>query len=369
MTADNSLHSVMKEGYFNVHANSSNSAGVALRNVYHVPGLKKNLASMSQLTDSGKYVLFGPDDVQILDHVKHVDADVLFTGKRKNSLYVLSASEAYVRKTSQNTSSYIWHARLGHINYQLLQQISTKNLLDGVPFIKNISTHVVCSGCQYGKSHRLPFPRSINRASTLFQLVHSDLMEPTKTTSYSGFTYMMILVDDFSRFTWVYFLNHKSEALSTFIHFKEHVEKEFGLNIKCLRTDNGGEYMSDAFFTYCEEHGIQRQMTCPDTPQQNGVAERKLAQYLAAVCLSWLHEKHLPRELWAEAMQCACHVINRLPSWLGTEASPFEVVYSTKPNVSYFQVFGSHCYVHVPRGSRTKLDPKARKCVFVGYDS
>ena len=98
------------------------------------------------------------------------------------------------------------------------------------------------------------------------------------------------------------------------------------------------------------------------------MTERKL-EHLAAVCLSWLHEKRLPRELWAEAMQCVCHVINRLPSWPGKEASRFELVYLTKPNVSYFRVFGSLCYVHVPKGSRTKLDPKARKCVFVDYDS
>ena len=98
------------------------------------------------------------------------------------------------------------------------------------------------------------------------------------------------------------------------------------------------------------------------------MAEQKLG-HLAAVCLSWLHEKRLPRELWAEAMQGLCHVINQLPSCPRKEASPFELVYLTKPNVSYFRVFGSFCYVHVPKGSRTKLDPKARKYVFVGYDS
>lgn len=125
--------------------------------------------------------------------------------------------------------------------------------------------------------------------------------------------------------------------------------------------------MSDQFITYCKEEGIRRQLTCPNTPQQNGVAERKLA-HLAAVCLCWLHEKHLPREIWAEAMQCACDVVNRLPSWPGKEASPFELVYDDKPDVSLFRVFGSLCYVHVLKDNRTKLDPKAQKCVFIGYD-
>ena len=177
----------------------------------------------------------------------------------------------------------------------------------------------------------------------------------------------MVFVDDFSRFSWVYFLEHKSEAFSKFIQFKHDVEKEFKLKIKCLRTDNGGEFLSNDFMEYCKEHGIQRQLTCPETPQQNGVAERKLA-HLTSVCLSWMHARSLPRELWASAFQTACHVVNRLPPWPGTESSPFELIYHRKPNVSYFRIFGSICYVHVLKQNRTKLDPKAKKCIFVGYD-
>lgn len=95
----------------------------------------------------------------------------------------------------------------------------------------------------------------------------------------------MIMVDDFSRFTRVYFLQHKSGALSKFIQCKQDMEKEFGVPIKCLDTDNGRDYMSDQFQNYCREHGIQRQMTCPKTLQQNGVTERKLAHF-TSMCLS-----------------------------------------------------------------------------------
>ena len=140
MAADNSLHPVMKEGNFN---SSNDTKRVSLKDVYHVPSLKKNLASFSQITDNDKCVVFGPNNVQILIHLKHVAADVLFTGRKKNSLYVLSVSEAYIQKTSKNTSPSVWHARLGHISYQLLQQISTKNLLDGVPFFKDLNTNVI----------------------------------------------------------------------------------------------------------------------------------------------------------------------------------------------------------------------------------
>lgn len=219
VTADNSLYPVEKEGPF--EADILNNRGVSLKDVYHVAGLKKNLASVSQIIDAGRYVLFGPKNVQVLSKIKHIEADVLFTGRRKESLYVLFASDAYVEKTCQNESATLWHNRLGHVGYQLLQKISTKKLLDGVPLFKEIHHDVVCPGCQYGKSHRLPFPNSKNRASAVLQLVHSDLMGPTKTPSYSSFRYVMILVDDFSRFTWVYFLENKSEAFSKFVQFKE----------------------------------------------------------------------------------------------------------------------------------------------------
>ena len=116
---------------------------------------------------------------------------------------------------------------------------------------------MVCVDCQYGKSHRLPFQKSTNKASSALQLIHLDLLGPIRTPSYSDFQYAMIVVDDFSRYTWIYFLKHKSEVFSQFFQFKTRVEQEFGCNIKCMRTNNGGEYMFEEFLTYCEKHGLE----------------------------------------------------------------------------------------------------------------
>ncbi|KAA8532301.1 hypothetical protein F0562_032334 [Nyssa sinensis] len=182
VTAYNSLHPEVKEGNLNVKKDISIVGGISLKDVYHVPGLKKNLASVSQMADSGRYVLFGPDYVKIISNIKHFEVDVLFTGKRKDSLYVLSASDAYVEKTGQNASVTLWHARLGHVGYQLLQKISTKKLLDGVPLFKEIHQDVICPGCQYGKSHRFPFPNSKNRATAALQLADSAALLYKKTS-------------------------------------------------------------------------------------------------------------------------------------------------------------------------------------------
>ncbi|GJY14422.1 integrase [Tanacetum coccineum] len=246
-----------------------------------------------------KYVLFGPSDVKILDNVRNLAANVIVTGKKKGSLFVLSADEAYVKKTSQNDSAAIWHARLGHIGYQLLQQISSKRLLEGIPVLQHVREDVICQGCQFGKSHRLPCQKSVNRKSTMFELVHTDLMGSMKPSSYSGYCNGMVLVDDCSKYTWVKFLKEKkSEALKVFVDFKNNVEKD--------------------------NNGILRQMTCAGTPQQNGVSERKLA-HLTSMSRSWLHDKSIPLELWAEAIQCACYVTKRLPPWPGWKCMDPEI--------------------------------------------
>ncbi|XP_071711039.1 uncharacterized protein [Rutidosis leptorrhynchoides] len=124
-----------------------------LEDVYLVPQLTKNLVSVPQITESGKHVLFGPTDVKVIENVKEIVGDVLFTREKKGSLFVLSAGEAYVKKISQTDNGAIWHARLGHVGYQMLQNIFSHKLVDGIPQLKNVREEVICQGCQYGKSH------------------------------------------------------------------------------------------------------------------------------------------------------------------------------------------------------------------------
>ncbi|KAG7548326.1 Integrase catalytic core [Arabidopsis suecica] len=125
--------------------------------------------------------------------------------------------------------------------------------------------------------------------------------------------------------------------------------------------------MSKEFLSFCRDNGIKREFTCPHTPQQNGVAERKI-RHLSETCRSWLHGKDLPKALWAEGMRCAAYVINRMPLSPNNMKSPYEMVHGKKPTVKHLRIFGSVCYVHVFDSQRTKLEAKAKKCIFVGYD-
>ena len=142
------------------------------------------------------------------------------------------------------------------------------------------------------------------------KLIHTDICGPITPKSFSGKRYFISFIDDYSRKTWAYFLKGKSEAFEVFKKFKVMVEKETGRHIKAVRSDRGGKYTSTAFMEYCEEQGIRGFLTAPYTPQQNGVAKRKNRTILDMV-RSMLKSKRIPKEFWAEAVQCAIYVQNR----------------------------------------------------------
>ena len=134
---------------------------------------------------------------------------------------------------------------------------------------------------------------------------------------------MITFIDDYFRYVWIDFMKEKSEAFNKFQQFKEAVEKEVGRKVQCLRTDNEGEYTSAEFSQYLQDCKIRRQLTCPNTPRQNGVLERK-NRHLAETFRSMLHAKNVPPRFWVECMKTATHVTNRLPQARLEFVSPYE---------------------------------------------
>jgi hypothetical protein len=183
---------------------------------------------------------------------------------------------------------------------------------------------------------------------------------PVPVPSLGKSMYYVSFINDFSRNTWIYFLRKKSEVFDKFKEFKALVENQTEKKIKVLRTDNGngGEF--------CKKCGIARQKTTPYTPQQNGVAER-MNITLMEKARSMLSGVRLGQELWAEAVSTACYLVNRSPSSALDDTTPHEVWSGKKPSLQHLRVFGCDAYVHVPKETRSKLDNKAEKCIFVGY--
>ncbi|KAD2394436.1 hypothetical protein E3N88_41413 [Mikania micrantha] len=362
---DNSKYQIAHIGDV-VFSSEGGKQDLVLKNVYHVPGMRRNLISVSQMTEEGSFVVFGPKDVRVFKNIETSSVPIL-KGRKSETMYVLNTESAYVEKTKGNQTTELWHQRLGHVGLDKLSLIVKQKLLVGLPNLE-VQKDGVCSGCQYGKAIQLPFKSSEYKAATPLELVHTDVFGPVKQPSIQGLKFMVSFIDDSSRFAWIYFMKEKSEVFSKFKQFELDAELMTGYKVRCLRSDNGGEYMSIEFGDYLRRNLIKRQLTCPNTPQQNGVSERK-NRHLGKVTRCLIHSKNLPGRFWAEAMRAACYVINRVPSQSLGYVSPYEKLTRSKPNVSYLRVFGCVCYVFIPAHLRHKMEKKAVRCVFVGYDS
>ena len=225
----------------------------------------------------------------------------------------------------------------------------------------------LCEACMMGKQHRQPFPQeSSNRSKTPLQLVHADLCGKMQTMALGGSFYFLSLIDDYSRKIWVYSLKEKAQAFGKFKEWLALVESETGVKLKKLRTNRGGEFLSNDFEAFYKERGIQRQLTTAHTPQQNGVAERK-NRSIVEMAQSMLKGKGLPNSFWAEAVSTAVYILNRSTTKAVEGMTPLQAYLGKKPSVAHFKVFGSEFFVHVPDADQRKLDSKSRKCIFLGY--
>ncbi|KAL9413504.1 hypothetical protein AB3S75_042066 [Citrus x aurantiifolia] len=215
----------------------------------------------------------------------------------------------------------------------------------GLPDVRRCEK--VCEGCIYGKMHRLPFPKNSWRAKVPLELVHADICGPTRTLSLNNRRYFILFVDDYTRMMWIYFLNEKSEAFSNFLRFKALAERQSGCKMKTLRTDRGGEFIYTPFMNYCRDNGIKKQLTISQSPQQNGVVERK-NRTIVEVARSMLKGKGIPNNLWAEACHTTVYILNRSPTKAVRDKTPFEAWHNRKPNVDHLKILGSIAYALIP---------------------
>jgi hypothetical protein len=194
------------------------------------------------------------------------------------------------------------------------------------------------------------------------------LFGPVAYLSIGGSKYGLVIVDDFSRFTWVFFLLDKSETQGTLKRFLKRVQNEFELKVKKIRSDNGSEFKNLQVEEFLEEEGIKHEFFAPYTPQQNSVVERK-NMTLIDMTRMMLGEFKTPERFWSEAVKTACHAINRLYLHRLLKKTSYELLTGNKPNVSYFRVFGSKCYILVKKGRHSKCAPKAVEGFLLGYYS
>jgi hypothetical protein len=210
--------------------------------------------------------------------------------------------------------------------------------------------------------------KNLMTTSRPLELLHMDLFGPVAYLSIGGSKYGLVIVDDFSRFTWVFFLQDKTETQGTLKRFLRRAQNEFELKVKNIRSDNGSEFKNLQVEEYLEEEGIKHEFSAPYTPQQNGVVERK-NRTLIDMARTMLGEFKTPERFWSEAVNTACHAINQVYLHRLLKKTSYKLLTGSKPNVSYFRVFGSKCYILVKKGRNSKFAPKDVEGFLLGYDS
>jgi hypothetical protein len=289
---------------------------------------------------------------------------VIEKGEKVGTLYLCTGNiDSSISLASTGVDTTLWHHRLGHMSEKGMQILHKRNLF---PDLKQIDLDL-CEHCVYGKHKRVIFLRvKKKKKSERLELVHTDVWGPAQVSSLGGSRYYVTFIDDETRKTWVYYIQQKSDVFDTFKKWKDLVENEIGKRLKCLGSDNGGEYCSKEFDDYCSYHGIRRKKTVLGTPQENGVSEMMNGTIMEHARRMRLHVG-MPLQFCADVVDISIYLINRGPSRYLDGGIPKEAWTGKKVNYSFLKKFGCEAFVHIDKENRTKLEEKSKKCNFIGY--
>nr|GEW21069.1 retrovirus-related Pol polyprotein from transposon TNT 1-94 [Tanacetum cinerariifolium] len=305
--------------------------------IYYVEGLRHNLFSIRKLYDSNLEVAFRKHSC----YVRDTDGVELIKGSRGSNLYTISIEDmmksspiCMLSKASKN-KSWLWHRRLNHLNF----------------------------GKSKKHTHK---PKTENTNLEVLNTLHMDLCGLMCVQTINGKKYILVNVDDYSRFTWVKFLRSKDETSEVVIKFLQQIQVGLNKTVRYIRTDNGTELVNHTLTEYYERIGIFHQKTVPRTPQQNDVVERR-NRTLVEVAQTMLIFSKAPMFLWAEAVATACYTQNQSLIHTHHNKTPYELVHNKKPDLTFFRVFGALCYPTNDSEDLGKLQPTADIGIFVGY--
>nr|GFA80183.1 putative ribonuclease H-like domain-containing protein [Tanacetum cinerariifolium] len=283
---------------------------VTISRVYYVEVLRHNLFSVGQFYDSDLEVDFR----QHTCFIHNLDGVDLLTGSRGNNLYTLSLQDMMaslpIRLLSKasKTKSWLWHP------------------------------------CAMGKSTKKTHkPKSEDTNQEKIYLLHMDLCGPMRVESVNRKKYILVIVDDYSRFTWVKFLRSKDETPDFIIKFLKMIQVRINVPVRRIRTDNGNEFVNQTLRDYYEEVGISHETSVARSSRQNGVVERRNRTLIEAARTMLIYT-HAPLFLWAEAVATACFTQNRSIIRLRHRKTPYELLHSKLLDLSFFYVFGALCY-------------------------
>ncbi|GJY40212.1 putative ribonuclease H-like domain-containing protein [Tanacetum coccineum] len=329
----------------------------------------------SIMCDKKNKVLFTDTECLMLspDFKLPDENQVLLIIPRQNNMYSFNLENiiptgglaCLIEKATVDESNK-WHRRLGHVNFKNLNKLVKGNLVRGLPS-KIFQNDHTCVVCQKGKQHKASCKaKLVSSISQPLQLLHMDLFGPTSVRSINHKTYCLVITDDFSRFSWVFFLRTKDETSGILKDFIRQIENQLNQKVKTIRCDNGTEFKNRDIIEFCGSKGIKREYSNARTPQQNGVAERKNRTLIEAA-RTMLADSFLPNTFWAEAVSTACYVLNRVLVTKPQNKTPYELITGKIPIISYIRPFGCHVTILNTIDHLGKFEEKSDEGFLVGY--
>nr|GEU41710.1 retrovirus-related Pol polyprotein from transposon TNT 1-94 [Tanacetum cinerariifolium] len=343
---------------------------ILITRVYFVEGLGHNLFSIGQFCDSDLEVAFRRNTC----FVRNLEGVDLLSGNRTTNLYTInlhdmaSASPICLMARASSTMSWLWHQRLSHLNFDTINDLAKHDLVSGLPKFKYHKEHL-CPSCEQEKSKRASYPpKPVPNSRQRLHLLHMDLCGPMRIASVNGKRYVLVIVDDYSRYTWVQFLRSKDEAPEVIKTFLKTISILLQSPVIIIRTDNGTEFKNQVLKEYFDSVGISHQVSSVRTPQQNRVVERR-NRTLVEAARTMLIFSRAPLFLWAEAIATAGFTQNRSIIHRRFNKTPYELINGRKPDISFLYVFGALCYPKNDRKDIGKLGAKGDIGFFIGYSA
>ncbi|KAJ9544590.1 hypothetical protein OSB04_024297 [Centaurea solstitialis] len=341
---------------------------VSIKKVLYVEALSHNLFSASQFCDAYNIVLFSIINCLIINS----DGVEIFEGRRFYNLYVVdfpmidSSKPVCLFTKATKGESWLWHRRFSHQNFSDISKLANGGLVKGLPKL-TFDRDSLCPACQMGKMKRSSHKsKTESSCQSPLEMLHMDLCGPMRIQSISGKKYILVMVDEYSRYTWLEFLRMKSEAPELIIKFIKRIQVLLQLPIRKIRSDNGTEFKNATLDAYLTSVGISHNFSGAYTPQQNGVVERR-NRTLVEAARTMLAYSGLPLTFWAEAVSTACFTQNRTIITKRFKKTPYHIINQRVPNVKFFHVFGCRCYILNNRDNLGKFDKKADEGYFLGY--
>lgn len=339
---------------------------LTLRNVLHVPELRRNLLSVSAATGHGSQGVIYSDCI-VLRNAKGVDQ--LVANKEGNLYKVnLKVKPSFGLATTSKDVLTLWHERFGHISKKTIVRMSKEKLIIGLPKPqKEGSGHMIdCDSCALGKQARKSFPNSSRkRADVVGARLHVDLCT-VGTESIGKAKYFVLFKDEYSNYRHIYCIKLKDEAYDSVRSCVAQIKSDTGKDVRCLVSDCGSELISKRTKEYLLQQKIGQELSAPFTPEQNGLIERDNRTLLEGTRTQLFHEN-----LWGESANTVVYLLNRSVNRVTGNRTPFERYFGMKPKINHLRVFGCLAMMELQEKKRSgyqkKLEARSKPMIMVGY--